>query len=211
MTDKDYTAIAVLMDRSGSMRSIQADAEGAVNVFIDEQKRLDGKCTIRLSQFDDTYEEVYPSTDINAVPQYSLYPRGMTALTDAIAKTVNDFGAELSALSEDDRPGTVIVVIVTDGLENSSREYTAESVKALINDQKDKYNWEFVFLAAGQDAIQTGAGYGIGADSSLTFAAGNIGQAISTASAYVTATRSGELYTFTDADRGAAIDDNASV
>lgn len=211
MTNSDYTAIAVLMDRSGSMRSIQTEAESAINAFIDEQKKLDGKCTVRLSQFDNTYEEVYPSTDINVVSKYSLSPRGMTALTDAIAKTVIDFGDELAVLPEDDRPGTVIVVIVTDGLENSSREYTADAVKALITEQQEKYNWEFVFLAAGQDAIVTGAGYGIGAGSSLTFDANNIGLAVSAASTYSTVTRSGSHYQFTDSDRDAAVDSNTSV
>lgn len=206
MTNPNKTAIAVLMDRSGSMALIRSDAEGAVKAYIEDQAKLDGECTVRLAQFDTVYEDVYKSTDIHSVPDYYLRPRGGTALTDGIAKLVTDFGVELSALDENDRPGTVIVVIVTDGQENSSREYTADAVKSLIEEQTDKYNWNFVFLAAGQDAIQTGAGYGIGAGSSLTFNAGNIANTIALASAYTTTTRSGLVGSFTEEDRKKAVE-----
>ena len=205
MTNPNKTAIAVLMDRSGSMGVIRNDAEGAINAFIEDQKKLDGECTVRLAQFDTVYEDVYKSRDINSVKNYHLRPRGGTALTDSIAKLVIDFGVELAALPEDDRPGTVIVVIVTDGEENSSKEYTAEGVKSLIQEQTDKYNWNFVFLAAGQDAIATGAGYGIARGSSLTFNAENIGKTIAMASTYTTATRSGLVHQFSDEDRENAV------
>ena len=205
MTNPNKTAIAVLMDRSGSMFAIQADAEGAINAYIDEQRKLDGECTVRLAQFDTTYEDVYKSTDINKVGKYSLVPRGGTALTDGIAKLVVDFGQELAALPEDERPGNVIVVIVTDGEENSSVEYTAEGVKSLIDEQTNKYNWNFVFLAAGQDAIKTGAHYGFAATSSLTFNAQNIGQTVAAASAYTTTYRSTGHAEFSDEDRANAV------
>jgi uncharacterized protein with von Willebrand factor type A (vWA) domain len=211
MTNPDYTAIAILMDRSGSMSLIRNDAQGAVNAYIEDQRNQPGKCTVRLSQFDTEYENVYPSTNIEDVPDYVLSPRGGTALTDSIAKTVLEFGDELADLDENDRPGTVVVVIVTDGEENSSREYTADAVKAVIKEQQEKYNWQFVFLAAGQDAIKTGAGYGIGAGSSLTFTAGNINSAVMAASNYTTTTRSGLVYQFTDDDRETAVDSDASV
>ena len=205
MTNPNKTAIAVLMDRSGSMSLIKSDAEGAVNAFVKAQQELDGECTLRLAQFDYVYEDVFKSTDIHKVPEYRLSPRGGTALTDSIAKLVIEFGAELAALPEDDRPGTVIVVIVTDGEENSSREYTADAVKSLIEEQTNKYNWEFIFLAAGQDAIKTGAGYGIGAGSSLTFNAGNIHATMDMATTYATATRSGLVHQFSDEDRAEAV------
>jgi len=205
MTDSNYTAVAVLMDRSGSMQLIREDAQGAVNAFVEEQKKLDGKCTVRLSQFDTVYEEVYPSTDIADVEDYVLSPRGGTALTDSIAKLVIDFGNELLDLPEDDRPGKVIVVIVTDGAENSSREFTAEGVKSLIEEQKSVYNWEFLFLAAGQDAIATGAGYGFAKGQSLTFDAGNITQTINTASSLVSTYRGTGAYHISDEDRENAV------
>lgn len=206
MTNPDKTAIAVLMDRSGSMQSIREDAQGAINAYIEEQRKQPGECTVRLAQFDTRYEDVYKSTDINDVVDYYLQPRGGTALTDGIAKLVIDFGVELAALPEDERPGNVIVVIVTDGEENSSVEYTAEGVKSLIEEQTDKYNWEFIFLAAGQDAIKTGAGYGIRAGSSLTFDTDNIGYTVAAASAYSTATRSGLDYNFSDEERAKAVE-----
>ena len=110
-------------------------------------------------------------------------------------------------MDENDRPGNVIVVVVTDGEENSSREHTAETVKALIKDQQEKYGWEFIFLAAGQDAIATGAGYGFAAGNSMTFNADNIAQTIDTASSYVTAYRStGALADFTESDRTKAVE-----
>lgn len=201
MTNPNKTAIAVLMDRSGSMGSIKTEAEGAIKAFIEDQRKLPGECTIRLAQFDNKYEDVYKSVNIQDAPEYVLQPRAMTALTDAIAKLVIDFGEELAALPEDERPGTVIVVIVTDGMENASREYDRKAVNALITDQKNTYNWEFIFLAAGQDAIATGAGYGIDAGSSLTFDANNIGVAVAAASTYSTHTRSGGSYRFSDSDR----------
>jgi hypothetical protein len=203
MTNSNKTAIAVLMDRSGSMRLIRTDAEGAVNAFIDKQRELDGECTVRLAQFDTEYEDVYLSTDINNVEDYSLLPRGATALTDGIGKLVVDFGEELAALPEDDRPGTVVVVIVTDGQENASHEYTAKAVKALIEEQKNKYNWDFVFLAAGQDAIATGADYGFSADQSLSFNARNVAATMNMASEYTTSSRLAGVgsYHFSDEER----------
>ena len=207
MTNPNKTAIAVLMDRSGSMQLIRSDAEGAINAYIKDQSEQPGECTVRLAQFDTYYEDVFKSTPIDDVGEYVLHPRGGTALTDGIAKLVIDFGAELAALPEDERPGNVIVVIVTDGEENSSVEYTAEGVKSLITEQTEKYNWNFVFLAAGQDAIATGAGYGIARGSSLTFDANNIGQTVAAASVYSTATRSGiRGYEFTDEDREKAVE-----
>ena len=207
MTNSNKTAIAVLMDRSGSMGMIRDDAQGAINAFIEDQRKQPGECTVRLAQFDDRYEDVYKSTNINDVKDYVLSPRGMTALTDGIGKLVVDFGQELAALPEDERPGTVIVVIVTDGMENASREYTSDAVKALIEEQKSKYNWDFVFLAAGQDAIATGASYGFNAGQSLTFDPNNIAGSVAMASSYTTHTRSSGVgsYTFTDEDRETAV------
>lgn len=207
MTDANKTAIAVLMDRSGSMGAIKNEAESAVNAFIEEQRKQPGECTVRLAQFDGAYEDVYKSTSIHDVKDYVLSPRGVTALTDGIGRLVTDFGRELAALPEDQRPGTVIVVIVTDGEENSSREYTTEAVKSLIEEQKNKYNWDFVFLAAGQDAIATGAGYGLSRGQTITFDPKNIGGTMAMASTYVSNTRSAGVgsYEFTDEDRESAV------
>jgi hypothetical protein len=206
MTDSNKTAIAVLVDRSGSMALIRTDAEGAVNQFVEDQRNEPGACTVRLDQFDSEFENVYPSTDIKDVPKFVLSPRGATALTDAIGKTVTEFGAELAALPEDERPGTVIVVIVTDGYENASREWTTPAVHNLITEQQDKYNWKFVFLAAGQDAIATGGAYGFAQGGTMTFDTNNIGGTFASTSTYVTNVRGGnKSYEFTDEDRENAV------
>lgn len=206
MTDSNKTAIAVVIDRSGSMGMIQAEAQNAVNEFIKSQREEPGECTVRLDQFDNVFENVYPSTDINDVKDFVLVPRGMTALTDAMGFTITEFGQELESKPEDERPGTVIVVVVTDGHENASHEWTAEKVKELVKEQEDKYGWKFIFLAAGQDAIATGAGYGLRSGSTMTFDTANIGQTMSATSVYASNLRSGNLnYEFTDEDRENAV------
>lgn len=161
MTNPNYTAICLLVDRSGSMFSIRDDAEGGIRTLVTEQQALPGECTLRLVQFDDKYEVVYPSTPIKDVPDYILNPRGATALNDAWGKAVTEFGEELAALPEDKRPDKVVFVVVTDGYENSSREWTQERVFDLVKRQTDEWNWTFLYLAAGQDAMAVGAGYGV--------------------------------------------------
>jgi Mg-chelatase subunit ChlD len=209
MTDPNYTAIAVVVDRSGSMQKIKSDAEGALRSFVEDQRTQPGRCTVRLDEFDTQHNLVYGSTDINVVPDYTLVPRGGTALLDAMGRAINGFGHELASLPEERRPGRVVFIVITDGEENSSIEFTRDQVFKLVNEQKDKYNWDFVFLAANQDAIQTGASFGIGQGSSLTFATTNAGvyntsQALSN---YVTTYRSAGASSFTDADRQAATED----
>lgn len=204
MTNPNKTAIAVLMDRSGSMASMRVEAENALNSFIEDQKNEPGECMVRLADFDHDYRDVYRSTDIQKVSAYTLQPRGTTALNDGIGRLVTDFGQELAGMSEEDRPGTVIVVIVTDGFENASREFSHTQVADMIKHQQDKYGWDFVFLAAGQDAIATADSYNIGAGSALTFDPNSVAYAGASLSAYTSTTRGGGSYHFTDEDRKAA-------
>jgi hypothetical protein len=206
MTDPDYTAIAVLMDRSGSMMSIKDEAEGALRGFIEDQAGQPGRCTIRLAEFDNTYNTVYRSVPIASAPHYTLVPRGMTALLDAIGRLVTEFGEELAALPEPRRPGKVVVVVQTDGLENQSSEWTGQRVFDLITQQRTVYGWDFVFLGANQDAIKTGAGLGFAAGSSLTYAPTGAGAAASgpLMSRYVSSVRATGAAAFTDEERAAA-------
>lgn len=206
MTDSNYTAIAVVVDRSGSMWTMREDAEGGLNTFITDQKDGEGRCTLRLDQFDEVFENVFSSTDIQDVNNYALVPRGGTALLDAIGKTVTQFGEELAALNEDERPSNVIVVVVTDGGENMSQEWTNEQVKALIKQQEEQYGWTFVFLAANQDAIQVGGTMGFGAATSMTYDAAHVGQTYNTLSAKVKGTRmTGTFESFTDEERSKSL------
>jgi hypothetical protein len=206
MTNSDFTAIAFLVDRSGSMNAIRSDAEGAIAAFIDAQQKVPGRCTIRLSDFDTEYRTVYPSTPIDEAPPYTLEPRGATALLDAIGRMTIEFGDELAAMAEHERPGKVIMVVQTDGLENSSHEWSLTKINALIRQQREQYSWDFVYLGANQDAISVGSSMGFARDSSITYAASasgaaNVGAA---AAAYVTRSRSGNRSGFSDAERESA-------
>lgn len=170
MTNPNYTDISVLLDRSGSMHAIKTDTEGGFAAFIDEQKKTPGRCQVTLAQFDDQYEVVYSDQPLAAVPALDLRPRGSTALLDAIGRLVSSTGERLAALPEGDRPGSVIVVIMTDGLENASREFTGPAVKSLIAEQSEKYGWTFVYLGANQDAIAVGESLGVNRDRAMTYA-----------------------------------------
>lgn len=157
----DLTDITVVMDRSGSMVSCQQDMEGGLNTFIEEQKKQPGAALFTLVQFDTTYEFVHKGMPIRDVPKCRLVPRGGTALLDAIGQAVQETGERLNAIPEDQRPGLVVFVIITDGQENSSREWTLEKVKSLITQQQDAYKWQFTFLGANQDAFAAAGGMGI--------------------------------------------------
>ncbi len=172
MTDETYTHIAFLLDRSGSMMSIKSDTEGGFDAYIDSQQGQPGRCTVTLAQFDTEYEDVFTGLPVEKVPRLDLQPRGMTALNDSIARLVRSTGEYLAAMPEDERPGAVIVGIMTDGLENASHEWTRPAVKALIEEQENKYNWTFSYMGANQDAIEVGASMGIAADRSLTYGTG---------------------------------------
>jgi hypothetical protein len=183
MTDSNYTHLSFLLDRSGSMQSIKSDTEGGFDAFIAEQRRQAGRCTVTLAQFDTEYEIVHDGVNIADVTALKLEPRGMTALLDSVARLIQDTGRHLAAMPEDRRPGTVIVGIMTDGLENSSKEWTRPAIKALIEEQERKYNWTFSYMGANQDAIEVGTSMGIAADQSLTYGTG-AGDAAAAFSAY---------------------------
>lgn len=194
MTNPDFTAVSLLVDRSGSMSALAEEATAGIAKLIADQKALPGKCTVRLCHFDDEYEVVYPSTPVATTPRYRLVPRGMTALLDAWGKCMTEFGEELAALAEEERPANVVFVVVTDGLENASQEWTREKVLSMVQSQTDEWNWQFIYLAANQDAVAVGRTYGVAANNSMTF--DNTGDgtqvAYASASASLTRTRKGE-------------------
>jgi uncharacterized protein YegL len=205
MTNPDYTAIAIVLDRSGSMARIKTDAEGGLNTLVDDQRKQPGRATLMLTQFDDQYEVVHGSKDIKDTPPVVIQPRGRTALLDAIGKTIADFGSELAAMPEDDRPAKVIVVIVTDGFENASHDWTYSTVADLIKSQREQWAWQFVFIGADQDAIAAAAQIGIDADSSIAFAstASGLRSMAGATSGYISDYRLSGKAAFSDADRDA--------
>jgi uncharacterized protein YegL len=167
--NKNLTEIVLVVDRSGSMYSCQADAECGINSFIKEQKELDGDANFTLVQFDTEYDFVCEGVDINKVEDYSLVPRGGTALLDAVGRAMQETGERLNKLDESEKPGLVVFVIVTDGEENSSREFTVDQIKEMIGEQTDKYSWQFTFLGAGLDAFAGGANMGIAAGATAMY------------------------------------------
>lgn len=207
MTNPSKTLIAALLDRSGSMATIKTDTEGGYRTFLAEQAAQPGELRVTLAQFDDVYEVVYPPTPVADVPDFELKPRRMTALLDALGKFITDVGADLAALEEDDRPGHVIVVVMTDGEENASREWTVDAVRQLVTQQREQWKWEFVFLGANLDAVQVGNAYGFAADSSISYAPDAAGTraVFNSVTNHVSRTRSGLAAGFDDADRSAAM------
>jgi uncharacterized protein YegL len=169
LTDSTRTLIAALLDRSGSMSTSVEATEDGWRELISEQRANPGLCEVTLAQFNTAYEVVYPPTDIAGVPEFALEPRGMTALLDAVGRLITEVGERLSALPEEQRPGQVICLIMTDGHENSSRQWTWETVKALITQQREVYGWEFLFLGADIDAIEVGARMGMAREYSMTY------------------------------------------
>lgn len=156
----DYTHIVLVTDRSGSMESIKTDAQGGINTFIKEQKEQSGIATFALYDFDTEHRKVFGPSDIKKFESYALVPRGGTAMLDAIGRAVNETNSFVWSIPEVLRPKNVVFVIVTDGEENSSREYNYETIKKLIT-SKQELGWKFIFLAGDQDAVLNGAKMGI--------------------------------------------------
>ncbi len=154
------TEIAYILDRSGSMQPMQEPAVAAFNDFIKSQLDVPGDARLTLIQFDDAYEVPVPAMLIKDVPQLTAAtytPRGSTALLDAIGRTIKETDRRISALPEGEKPGKVILAIFTDGMENASQEYTIKHIGDLIRLYRDQKGWEFLFLAANQDAIASGS------------------------------------------------------
>jgi hypothetical protein len=193
MTRSNLTHLYFLLDRSGSMQSIKSDIEGGFAAFVDEQRKGAGECQATLAQFDDVYEVVYADRPIADVPPLDLQPRNMTALHDAMGRLITDAGEKLAALPESERPGTVIVAIMTDGLENASKEWTGASIKALVSQQTNAYGWTFMYMGADQDAVEVGAALGIDKDLSVTYSRGKSKQAMGVASGKIAKLREARI------------------
>ena len=167
------TEIAFILDRSGSMEAMVEPAISGFNRLLREQQQTPGSARFTLVLFDDQYEVPVQSQPIAEVVELDVttyVPRGSTALLDAIGRTIDDLGVKLGATPEADRPGQVIVAILTDGMENASSHFTWRQVSARIRHQTDTYQWKFLFLGANQDAIATAGRLSIEAVDSTNFA-----------------------------------------
>lgn len=164
------TEIALVLDRSGSMGSCWPDTVGGVRHFIEEQKKDPADTYFTLCAFDNQYEildDGVPMENVAGI-EGRTYPRGSTALLDAIGNTINSIGNRVSKLDNPDDT-KVIFVIVTDGYENSSREYSTEKIRSMIQHQQDKYGWEIMYLGADHDAITEAAKYGISGPKAMSY------------------------------------------
>lgn len=172
MTKENFTSINVIIDASGSMQSLTKDTIGSFNSFLTEQKAVPGEAVFTLCTFNTDYKLVHDFVALTEVPDLdpkSYRPNGCTALLDAMGVTINSVGQKLAAMPENDRPSKVIFLIITDGEENSSQKFTLEQVQSMVEHQRSKYSWEFVFIGANIDAIATGSSLGISAANSLNY------------------------------------------
>lgn len=179
------TDLTIILDRSGSMQSIRTDMEGALAKLLADQRAAPGELRVSLVRFDDVAETVFTALPVGQVRAIRISPRRCTALLDAIGQTIDATGQRLAAMPEVDRPGTVLIVIVTDGMENASKQFNWNDVHARITHQATAYQWQFVFLGANIDAIATAGQLGIAEHDALTFFADTQGthDAVQSASA----------------------------
>ena len=194
--------LVMLMDRSGSMSAIQHDMEGAINTYIADQKKNFPNTKLTFAQFDVDYEILYFGVKITDVSDIKLKPRGCTALLDAIGRTINEAKARIEKEKTDPQ---LLFVIVTDGEENSSTEFTKDVIFKMISDQKANA-WDFVFLGANQDAIQQGGNIGISAGKCLTYKTsskgiGATGQSLCCYTQGMRASFNADSVSFTNKDR----------
>jgi hypothetical protein len=151
------------------MDTCSSATESGFDELVAKHRSEPGEAVVTLSMFDDQYENVYANVPIAEVAALSLIPRNMTAMLDAIGRFVTEIGERLAGQEEADRPGTVICVIMTDGYENASQKWTYATVKALINQQREQYNWSFMFLGANIDAVKVGESIGVPYATSMTY------------------------------------------
>ncbi|MCS5423030.1 MULTISPECIES: vWA domain-containing protein [Psychrilyobacter] len=175
---KDYHEVICIIDRSGSMDEIKSDAIGGFNYFVKSQKEFEGETALSLILFNDNYNVVYDGKDIKEVPvldEKNYIPNGRTAMLDAIGTTIDRVGERLYKTPEAERPEKVIVATLTDGLENASKEYSYQQIAVKVKLQQEMYNWEFIFLAANQDAVVAAEKIAIKQEDAVNFEASSKG------------------------------------
>lgn len=161
MPDKNKTEIAIILDRSGSMAAIMDDMEGGFKTFIEEQKAVPGEAVVSLYQFDDHFEVCFEERPLAEVTELGLKPRGMTALLDAVGKAITLIGERLAAKPEEERPGGVVVLIITDGFENASDEFGKPQILEMVKRQSETYKWQFAYLGADASTFDEAASIGV--------------------------------------------------
>ena len=176
--NKNLTELVFILDRSGSMAGLEADTIGGFNSMIEKQKREAGEALVSTVLFDSTCAVIHDRVKLDTVApltEREYYVRGCTALLDAVGGAIHHIGNVHKYAREEDVPAHTLFVITTDGMENASRRYSSDRVKQMIERQKAKYGWEFLFLGANIDAVETAGGLGIDADRAVNYRADRLG------------------------------------
>ena len=178
---KNLTEIVFILDRSGSMAGLEDDTIGGFNGMIEKQKKERGEAFVSTVLFDNISEVIHDRVDVQKIQPMTrkdYYVRGCTALLDAVGKAIHHIGNVHKYAREEDRPEKTIFVITTDGMENASRQYSYKDLKRMIERQKEKYGWEFLFLGANIDAAKEAARFGINADRAANYHADRQGTGV---------------------------------
>ena len=177
----NITELVFILDRSGSMAGLESDTIGGFNSLIEKQRKQDGECYVSTIIFDHVSEVLHDRvklSEINKLTENDYTVRGATALIDAIGGAIHHIGNVHKYARPEDVPEHTMFVIMTDGMENASRRYSRDKVKRMIEHEKEKYGWEFLFIGANIDSVETARHFGIGADRSVNYHADSQGTAI---------------------------------
>ena len=172
------TELVFILDKSGSMSGLESDTIGGYNAMLEKQQKEDGEALITTVLFDNNYELIHDRTnlkEIKPLTEKEYCVGGMTALLDAVGMTINKIVAATKNTKKEYQADKVMFVIITDGMENASHEYDHKKIKAMIEKQKEAYNWEFIFLGANIDAVKAAADFGINEDRAVKYHADQAG------------------------------------
>lgn len=168
----NLTELVFILDRSGSMAGLESDTIGGFNAMIDKQRRQDGECLVSTVLFDNVSEVLHDRVKLSEIKRMTADDytvRGCTALIDAIGRAIHHIGSIHKYARPEDVPEHTMFVIMTDGLENASHLYSSDEVKKMVKREKEQYGWEFLFIGANIDSVETASSFGIGADRAANY------------------------------------------